>query len=963
MAAGAVGAVVSVLLGTVTQLLIAEVAFLKGVKKQFELLKEDLVWMDLQVIKANENRKSNDHSKAYADQLRNIIFDVEDVIDRFIARIANHKRSRSIINIPFYHGLGNQILDINVRVEKLRSNKTASGATESSNRDLSSSQKQINERRAEIYKEIRHQKEPVRMYENTARQVIDSLLGDDGDNGKKLRIISIIGMGGVGKTTLAQKIFNDDNVKAQFNCRVFIYISKECCNSQEALINKKKQLLKSLTSIRNKARPLWMLISWARVKIELIQFFSMSLDAEVMCDPANSDDEQDMMNEKIKALLKKQKYLIVIDDVWDTNTWNKLKGAFPDENNGSRVILTTRHKQIALDADKSSIDSNDMYELSAIHDENASWELFLKNYLPFSSSTVGYEAYFSSNLEDLGKKMVEKCHGLPLAIVMLGDLLSSQVKEHCYAPDEYFVWSQVSVSSWLGTERDDSYKCSGIVALSYDYLPYHLQRCFLYMSLLPGNSMIRVTKLIQYWIAEGLISESNREQTLEDTAAGYLKELIYRSLIEVGQRRSDGEVRTCRTHGVLHCISASESTEDKFSQIYDTIHDFNQEKDSSNRRRVAVYCKKRDEHYLSGSNKPPIRSFLCHGDHVHLRKGKYLSSLFGGFKSLRVLELYGETCIDSLPKEVGELIHLRYLSLEKTYLKKFDKINLSKLVHLRTLNLRGNIYANELVLDDHIWCLNRLRHLYLRNIRPAANKKSQKGFDTYPKDLQLLVIQAGDWIHNVELEKLSSLRKLKIEECLRSHSSNITRAVANLTKLRSLALICKNYNGEPADGEQVPVASIQFSTHTSLVKLHLKALIQDWPTVISLFPPNLCKLKLERSLIKKDPMLILEKLRCLRFLHLGFESYRGEEMVCSKGGFARLQTLELVSMLSLKRWIINEGALTSLAHLEIKDCKRLEVSNGFRHLTKVKKLVCKSTPHLHDMMPEIQHIPTRIWLV
>ncbi|KAI3843589.1 hypothetical protein MKX03_013951 [Papaver bracteatum] len=618
---------VQVLLGMITKLLIAEAAFLKGVKEQLNQLKDELKWMHLYVKDADQNCKSDDKIKLFAKQMSDIIFDAMDVIDEFTVKIVNHKRHQkdskalNIINIPFRHGLGNRIRKINARVVKLNSmekQKTTFDSTEASNRNSSLSlQQQIKERRVAIFNEIRRQQEPTQMYQDSARQVIESLLmGDEGDNDKKLRVISILGMGGVGKTTLSQKVYNDISVVEQFKCRAFVYISE--VYSLPDLLN---SIMKS-------------------------------------CDPDDSDGE--VTSEKVRAHLEKQKYLIVLDDIWDTNAWKKLKDAFPDANNGSRVLLTTRHKLVALDAEKSSTNTNNIHELSTVNDEKENWELFLQSYL--------HKVYvLSDNLVQLGKQMVNKCHGLPLAIVVLGSLLSFQVKKHSARP-VCSVWSDENVrSSWLLSRGNDSYKCTGILALSCDYLPYHFKPCFLYTSLFPSNTMIQVTKLFQYWIAEGLIEGKSGGQMLEDTAEDYLEELICRSLIQVGKRRSDGRVKTCHIHGILHGISVSESTEDEFSQTYGSIAEFNRKQNNS--RRVAVCCNEQNEQYLSRSQNTRIRSLMCHGD-VHFPESKYFSCLFGGFKSLRVLEFYGYTGIISLPKEVGELILLRYLSLGKTKLKK-----------------------------------------------------------------------------------------------------------------------------------------------------------------------------------------------------------------------------------------------------------------------------------------------------
>ncbi|KAI3921518.1 hypothetical protein MKW98_013452 [Papaver atlanticum] len=911
------GAAVAVLLETAINLLIAEAVFLSGVKEQIEQLKRDLKWMLLEVGEAFEN-KSDKRSRLYANQMRDIAIDAHDVIEKFID-IKRHGILSLTSHLISRHRLGNRVAEINASVEKLRLRKTTYNSTESSNRG-SPSWSQINKRRAEIVEDIKNQQEPaVNIYENSEMQVIDLLTGAD----KSLCIISIVGMGGVGKTTLSLKVFKDDIVKKQFECRAFVHISNEYTSANLQ---------------------------------EVLQTILVSCGGSV-------DSNKKVTCETVKTHLQNRKYLIVLDDIWDTDTWKELKGAFPEAQNGSRVLLTTRHKYVAVEAAGTSSD----HELFVINDIKKSWELFQENYAPFKRSSITYEGpcFPPADLVKLGNTMLEKCHGLPLAIVVLGGLLSY---EECLyrAQPEWSLWSSENDrSSWISSQGKHSHKCSGILALSYDYLPDYLKPCFLYMSLFPENSMIRVTKLFQYWIAEEFIIQSKSGgQMLEDTAMDYLNELISRSLIQVSKLRCDGKVKNCHIHGLLHGISASESTTDDFSEAYDSVREFNQKENSS--RRVIVYCKEKkqqNERYLSTSHNSRIRSLMCHED-VYFPTNPYLSSFFSGFKSLRVLDFYGDTGIVSLPKAVKELIHLRYLSLEKSKLEMINTSYLSKLVHLRTLNLRGNEHVQ---LDDQIWLLVHMRHLYLRDIRPAANNGRHEGIGTYPKELQLLVIQAGDWIYDCRLQKLSSLRKLKIEECLNMHLDEISIAVANLTKLRSLGLICKTSIDEPITNEQVPLASIPFSNHTSLVSLHLKGHILDWPTYITSFPPHLCKLKLEWSWITEDPMLVLEKLPSLKFLRLGFETYTGMKMVCSKGGFVSLQTLELDSILSLEEWELNKGALESLTKLTICGCENLKmIPDGLKHVITLKELTVTNMPHLRRRMAKklgrdwhkIKHIPS-----
>jgi NB-ARC domain len=212
---------------------------------------------------------------------------------------------------------------------------------------------------------------------------------------------------------------------------------------------------------------------------------------------------------ELHRYLKGKKYLLVIDDVWKTDLWMAIRAALPNDNNGSRILMTTRIAEVAKEADP----AREPYKLGFLT-EKSSLELFLKKALP--NQAIQHQC--SSDLFDLATKFVKKCGGLPLAIIVLGGLLAK--KEPTYS-----AWSRVmQTMNWHINEQKT---CSEIIGISYDDLPLALKSCFMYFASIPEDCVLVVSILLQIWVAEGFIPhEENR--TLEETARSFLEDLVQR---------------------------------------------------------------------------------------------------------------------------------------------------------------------------------------------------------------------------------------------------------------------------------------------------------------------------------------------------------------------------------------------------------------------------------------------------
>ncbi|KAK6916624.1 NB-ARC [Dillenia turbinata] len=262
----------------------------------------------------------------------------------------------------------------------------------------------------------------------------------------------------------------------------------------------------------------------------------------------NMTTEEDL-ERYLRKILAHQRYLAVIDDVWHTEAWESLKRALPDNKNGSRVIITTRNKFIAECLDVRTYS----HKLRFLNREE-SWELFCKKMYPGRSIVNGED-----NNMKIEKDMVEKCGGLPLAIIVLARLLS---------PKSALERRIIRKHIWRNLKENDPINIKFILTLSFKDLPFYLKPCFLYVGLYPEDRMIATESLCRKWVAEGFIKPRfDEDETLEETAEDYLHQLIDRSLIQVAKRRAS-RVTQCRVHDLLRDLAIEKARDLNFLHIF-----------------------------------------------------------------------------------------------------------------------------------------------------------------------------------------------------------------------------------------------------------------------------------------------------------------------------------------------------------------------------------------------------------
>ncbi|KAG8388582.1 hypothetical protein BUALT_Bualt02G0140500 [Buddleja alternifolia] len=476
---------------------------------------------------------------------------------------------------------------------------------------------------------------------------IRSWLTNDRDD---LQSVTILGMAGIGKTTLAKQVYDDPFILSSF------------CDNR-----------------------VWVTIGPNYEMDEIMMRILAQLNTELI--DQNDLEGAKYIQDYVSLILKGRKYLIVLDDMWGQLTWLEFKRFFPDVHNGSRILLTTRQHEVAAQA----MTNGEVHEMQILNIEE-SWDLLRGN--------LFQDKLCPPELVKAGKKIAENCEGLPLLIVAVGNHLSKAKMTLEY-------WNHIAENgNAVVIDEDD--ELSNVLLSSYkDLFPY-LKACFLYMVAFPKNYEIRASKLINLWCAEGFI-EPSQSIPLEEYLVGCLMELALNNLIMFGQQSWRGTIKTCKVHSAYWHVCVREAGKEKFMHVLSSYANSVTEH-IQNQRRLCVHKNVlfgiKDVHESMASVSTTTRSLLCTGP-----PHQYPVPMCYDLRLLRVLDALAIRFY-LFPAEVLKLLQLRYFAF--TYNGKLptsiSKLwNLQYLIVRQSLRIKSHRAQSYLPVE--IWNMKELRHL------------------------------------------------------------------------------------------------------------------------------------------------------------------------------------------------------------------------------------------------------------
>ncbi|KAK7333366.1 hypothetical protein VNO80_30134 [Phaseolus coccineus] len=545
-------------------------------------------------------------------------------------------------------------------------------------------------------------------------------------------VLVVVGPAGIGKTTIVKNVYRKQEQKKHkkdFDFCVWITMPQTQADDFKLI----RQIKEKVVMTDPRASP--------------------SLRSETIEDLA----------EKLRGYLRDKRCLIVLDDVKELKFWKTIQFAIPLH----RVIITTRNSNLPNRFESDT--SVEVHKLKPLSLQDA-LKLFHQK-----AKQVQFP-----ELSHLSKEFVEKCNRVPLAIVAISNLLSTKKSA--------IEWQSVLDNLGSLLQSNPHLELVQQVMLrSYRDLPSHLKHCFLYFGLFPEGYSISCMRLIRLWVAEGFLKEDTEHKSMEEFGDEYLDELICRGLVHISRVDFDGRPRSCHVYNLMHMIIARICEEQVFSHVMEDRSTPPNSNMDFTHRRLSIIKKKNYDNMKRAEKWEKVRSCFIFDD---AKKWQVNNHFFSSFEFLIRLDLSDAClCIDVLPQQVGNLLLMKYLSLRNTNIKSLPK-SIGNLVNLQTLDLKQTevheVEIKKLVKLRHL--LAYYVNYQSSDLDCLEGLRLSKGIQNLESLQRLSFLEATDGSIINGLEKLTKLRKLGIIKLEEQNGAALCKAIEGMKNLCSLSI-------------------------------------------------------------------------------------------------------------------------------------------------------------------------------
>ncbi|CAM0953219.1 unnamed protein product [Alopecurus aequalis] len=670
--AGVLDALASYVTGMLTEMAKEEVAMLIGVSGEIDKLGVKLGDLKNLLTDANRRNISDTSVQAWVEELKRAMYDVTDIIDLCQLKVMEDGPTKDIGGGTFNF----------IKLEAYKDWKMSRPQAIDRKTDP------LLERSSVVGEKI----------EDDTRDLVKVLAKEVADESDSIMVVAIVGVGGIGKTTLAKKVFNDEAIQGKF------------------------------------CKKIWLSITQEFTEVELLRTAIAAVDGNLPKLGGGAGDKALLMP-ALASVVRDKRFFLVLDDMWAISGWNNLlKSPFSYGAPGSRVLMTTRHDTVA----RGMKVVHPYHHVDKLDHEDA-WSLLKKQVLTTEKSEPAIDI-----LQDIGMQIIEKCDGLPLAIKVMGGLL-------CHKGKERRDWETVlNDDLWSVSQMPEELNYA--LYLSYEDLSPCLKQCFLHFSLKPKKTILHDSEYVGMWIGEGFVhGDLDR---LEEVGIEYHKELILRNLIEPGTSYLGQHV--CHMHDVVRSFAQFVTRNEAL-----VVHNGETVSSSklSLQRFLGLSIETKgmesDEfEWRSLHEQKSLRSIIIIGN-LKIQSSDSLITA----SCLRTLHIESTKCA-ALIESVHQLKHLRYLAVKKcTDITNLPK-DIHKMKFLLHISLEG--CDNLAELPDSIVKLLELRFFDLdgtcansmpRGFCALKNLRTLNGFPAH---------MDGDWCSLEELGALSQLRSISI---------------------------------------------------------------------------------------------------------------------------------------------------------------------------------------------------------